>query len=150
MGTNQKDRTILLYPLSAFFVIFCNIVDTSNRSDYELMGQITCRLSHFKRDPHLCKLVHLLQSLVNLCDPIFQEQAQLVPDTTALVTSGSEAAMGGISASFNNVDSIPFQNTTSSGSLYSDMMYGTGPMWEVFNSQVPGDWLDFGGGSFQS
>ena len=146
----MKFRTILLYPLSAFFVIFCNIVDTSNRADYELMSQITSRLSHFKRDPHLCKLVHLLQSLVHLCHPIFQEQVPVAPDATALVTSGSETHIGGISTSFNSAESIPFQNTSGSGSLYSEMMYGTGPMWEVFNSQVPGDWLDFGNGSFQA
>ncbi|KAJ5341707.1 hypothetical protein N7541_010831 [Penicillium brevicompactum] len=64
--------TLFFYPLSAFFVVFCNIIGTIDHDDFKLMGQITQRLSPFKQDPHLGKLLNLLQSLEQLCEPLFQ------------------------------------------------------------------------------
>ncbi|KAE8369177.1 hypothetical protein BDV27DRAFT_153253 [Aspergillus caelatus] len=64
--------TIALYPVAPFFVVFCNIIATSDVSDYRLVQQIIKGLSQFKATPYLARLLSLLTSLLHLCDPLVQ------------------------------------------------------------------------------
>ncbi|KAL3486507.1 hypothetical protein BJX62DRAFT_215192 [Aspergillus germanicus] len=154
--------TLLLYPLSAFFVVFCNIIGTLDHGDYNLMRQITTSLSKFKQDAHLNRLLKLLQSLEELCVPLFQE-----PDQDQGRHSGNAAAENTVTSSFAAPEnytvagslmeqhlpftSVPFhgENTAPGGDamqpaemdLSVDWM-----MWQLFNSQVPAGWLNPGTG----
>ncbi|KAL2834700.1 hypothetical protein BJY01DRAFT_224144 [Aspergillus pseudoustus] len=156
--------TLLLYPLSAFFVVFCNIVGTLDHGDYNLMRQITAGLSQFKQDAHLGKLLNLLQSLVQLCEPLFQEkeqgQGQNTGNTLAENTARSSlavpesypAAVPPAEQLIPPFATAPFHgdDLTSGG----DAMQSTAEldfsadwmMWQLFNSQVPGAWLNPGAG----
>lgn len=61
-------RTVLLYPLTPFFVIFCNFVATSNFHDLMLLKDATATISsipeHFPFSKNLQKL---LSQLIALC-----------------------------------------------------------------------------------
>lgn len=146
-------RTLFLYPLSAFFVVFCNIVGTLDRGDYELMRDITERLSHFKDDPHLRKLLNLLQSLERLCRPLFSEQAR------GMSTTGSNTLGGGEPVSFaggneHSTSPITMEAAAPTDPLHDDMVRrdehmpgmeldfsADWMMWQLFNSQIPAGWF---------
>ncbi|KAL4893370.1 hypothetical protein BDV59DRAFT_178104 [Aspergillus ambiguus] len=143
--------TLFLYPLSAFFVVFCNIVGTLDYGDYELMRDIIERLSHFKDDPHLRKLLNLLQSLERLCEPLFSGNGGGVPATENIALNGDEPAL------FARRDERPVGPTTLEGfvdPLRDDLQGVDGRvpdtevdfsadwlMWQLFNSQVPATWF---------
>ncbi|KAI3021623.1 transcriptional regulator family: Fungal Specific TF [Aspergillus niger] len=133
--------TLFFYPLSAFFVVICNIIGTLDHSDFELLQQITQSLSQFKQDPHLGKLLNLLQSLEDLCEPLFQVGNSGPENMSSnLGTSGPNqliepVTMDGIlpSASFNNnfgLNDEPIPNPDLNAS--ADWL-----MWQLFNSQIP-------------
>ena len=118
-------------------MVFCNIIGTIDRDDRELMGQITQRLSPYKQDSHLGKLLNLLQSLERLCEPLFQE-----PGGASEVISSSQ---GGLSAPF--VPMSDDQASTFGDDIEPILDAGDDPsadwlMWQLFNSQVPSGWLN--------
>ncbi|KAJ5087373.1 hypothetical protein N7456_010989 [Penicillium angulare] len=139
--------TLFIYPLSAFFVVFCNIIGTVDQDDYELMGQIIKGLLPFKQDPHLGKLLDLLQAIQRLCEPLFQ---QLNGDT------GLPSPQGDTQHEFVTMDDYHTDLATT-GSFPPMVPFGhdLGPvsdpdadfsadrlMWDLFNSQVPAGWLN--------
>lgn len=141
-------RTLFLYPLSAFFVVFCNIIGTIDKDDYELMGQIIEQLSPFKQDPHLGKLLDLLQSLQRLCEPLFQQPSgdpgiassqgdrqdtflSMSDYPSDLVTVGSFPPLVPFG---DHLEPMPDAETTD---FSADRL-----MWDLFNSQVPAGWLN--------
>ncbi|CAK40739.1 Zn(II)2Cys6 transcription factor [Aspergillus niger] len=137
----EMPGTLFFYPLSAFFVVICNIIGTLDHSDFELLQQITQSLSQFKQDPHLGKLLNLLQSLEGLCEPLFQGGNSGPENMSSnLGTSGPNqliepVTMDGIlpSASFNNnfgLSDEPIPNPDLDAS--ADWL-----MWQLFNSQIP-------------
>ncbi|TPR04689.1 Meiotically up-regulated protein [Aspergillus niger] len=145
--------TLFFYPLSAFFVVICNIIGTLDHSDFELLQQITQSLSQFKQDPHLGKLLNLLQSLEDLCEPLFQVGNSGPENMSSnLGTSGPNqliepVTMDGIlpSASFNNnfgLNDEPIPNPDLNAS--ADWL-----MWQLFNSQIPAGWLSTGDDPFE-
>ncbi|EHA19714.1 hypothetical protein ASPNIDRAFT_179724 [Aspergillus niger ATCC 1015] len=137
----------------AFFVVICNIIGTLDHSDFELLQQITQSLSQFKQDPHLGKLLNLLQSLEDLCEPLFQVGNSGPENMSSnLGTSGPNqliepVTMDGIlpSASFNNnfgLNDEPIPNPDLNAS--ADWL-----MWQLFNSQIPAGWLSTGDDPFE-
>ncbi|RDH21196.1 hypothetical protein M747DRAFT_322606 [Aspergillus niger ATCC 13496] len=137
----------------AFFVVICNIIGTLDHSDFELLQQITQSLSQFKQDPHLGKLLNLLQSLEGLCEPLFQGGNSGPENMSSnLGTSGPNqliepVTMDGIlpSASFNNnfgLSDEPIPNPDLDAS--ADWL-----MWQLFNSQIPAGWLSTGVDPFE-
>ncbi|PLB55534.1 hypothetical protein P170DRAFT_43302 [Aspergillus steynii IBT 23096] len=60
--------TILLYPLTPFFVIFCNVVATSNMQDLELLKEATATISSIRDQCSFSiNLQNLLSHLIGLC-----------------------------------------------------------------------------------
>ncbi|UDD57899.1 hypothetical protein AFCA_005374 [Aspergillus flavus] len=69
--------TVLLYPLTPFFIIFCNVIATSNREDYNLLTQITAALSRIKEcNPSIFRLHGLFSQFTALCDQLYETIAQ--------------------------------------------------------------------------
>ncbi|RDH36195.1 hypothetical protein BDQ94DRAFT_185379 [Aspergillus welwitschiae] len=137
----------------AFFVVICNIIGTLDHGDFELLQQITQSLSQFRQDPHLGKLLNLLQSLEDLCEPLFQGGNSGPENMSSnLGTSGPNqliepVTMDGIlpSASFNNnfgLSDEPIPNPDLDAS--ADWL-----MWQLFNSQIPAGWLSTGDDPFE-
>ncbi|KAJ5594403.1 transcriptional regulator family: Fungal Specific TF [Penicillium hispanicum] len=65
--------TMLLFPLSPFFVLFCNVVATSDRRDYEMIRKITDELRRFaKANASIGKLYGLFSKFLDLCAPLIK------------------------------------------------------------------------------
>ncbi|KAL4882659.1 hypothetical protein BJY04DRAFT_217152 [Aspergillus karnatakaensis] len=141
--------TLFFYPLSPFFVVFCNIVGTLNHENYTLLQNITTRLSQFRRNPHLERLLDLLLSLEQLCKPLFQEQnvdnpigedgsaPVECPSALPMVTDNADLGPSLVTHADTNMDlSNATISNTGVGSS-TDWM-----MWQLFNSQVPAGWFN--------
>ncbi|CAG8149530.1 unnamed protein product [Penicillium salamii] len=145
--------TLFFYPLSAFFVVFCNIIGTIDHNDHELMRQIIQGLTPFKEDRHLGKLLTLLQSLDNLCEPLFQSPSEVGGSSGAALSEGN-VAQSKFQAPSDFTDnqfstgpfpSVPFENHNSSIPLTPSTDADSSAdwlMWQLFNSQVPTGWLN--------
>ncbi|KAJ5886524.1 transcriptional regulator family: Fungal Specific TF [Penicillium subrubescens] len=65
--------TMLLVPLSPFFVLFCNVVATSDHRDYEMIRTITDDLRQFaKANASIGKLCALFAKFLDLCAPLIK------------------------------------------------------------------------------
>lgn len=76
-------RTVLYYPLRPYFVLFCNIVATSDAGDFELMEEFVKTLVEAPNPMSSAKrLQKLCGTLVRLCRPLVHRATELhVPDT---------------------------------------------------------------------
>ncbi|KAJ5273011.1 hypothetical protein N7478_008136 [Penicillium angulare] len=143
----DSPRTLFIYPLSAFFVVFCNIIGTVDQDDYELMGQIIKELSPFKKDPHLGKLLDLLQSIQRLCEPLFQQltgnpglaspQGDNQHDIVTMDDHRTDLDTTGLFPSM-----VPFGDDLQPVSDPDVNFSADRLMWDLFNSQVPARWLN--------
>ncbi|KAJ5798051.1 transcriptional regulator family: Fungal Specific TF [Penicillium pulvis] len=67
--------TMLLFPLSPFFVLFCNVVATSDHRDFEMIKEITGNLRQFaKANASIGKLYGLFSKFLDLCMPLIKEK----------------------------------------------------------------------------
>ncbi|KAI2895203.1 transcriptional regulator family: Fungal Specific TF [Aspergillus niger] len=152
--------TVFLYPLSPFFVLFCNVVRTTDSGDYLLLQEVTQGLSQYTGNTHVMNMLDLLMALQKLCEPLFQ---------TAL--SQNEQAPP-VSATHPTVDSLPYQvlppdtvdgvggvqpmGFSTLGAADSQILATESPlglstdelMWQLFNSQLPLGWYDMDMSSF--
>ncbi|RDH35990.1 hypothetical protein BDQ94DRAFT_158143 [Aspergillus welwitschiae] len=152
--------TVFLYPLSPFFVLFCNVVRTTDSGDYLLLQEVTQGLSQYTGNTHVMNMLDLLMALQKLCEPLFQ---------TAL--SQNEQAPP-VSATHPAVDSLPYQvlapdtvdgvggvqpiGFSTLGAADSQILATESPlglstdelMWQLFNSQLPLGWYDMDMSSF--
>ncbi|KAK1142351.1 hypothetical protein N8T08_007903 [Aspergillus melleus] len=148
--------TLFLYPLSAFFVVFCHIVGTSDTSDFQLR-QITEGLLHFKQDPHLRRLLTLLQSLQRLCEPLFQKQSNnSATGEDSLANANHSLAYfsgtgGPATESFTFPQSSPPALFRDDMPLVNEAIQNAEldpsaewQMWQLFTNQVPHGWLNKG------
>nr|XP_001395405.2 hypothetical protein ANI_1_1662104 [Aspergillus niger CBS 513.88] len=160
LSLNGKRRTVFLYPLSPFFVLFCNVVRTTDSGDYLLLQEVTQGLSQYTGNTHVMNMLDLLMALQKLCEPLFQ---------TAL--SQNEQAPP-VSATHPTVDSLPYQvlppdtvdgvggvqpmGFSTLGAADSQILATESPlglstdelMWQLFNSQLPLGWYDMDMSSF--
>lgn len=134
-------------------MVICNIIGTLDHGDFKLLQQITQSLSQFKQDPHLGKLLNLLQSLEDLCEPLFQEGGTGPEDISTNLRASAPnqvmepVTMDGIppSASFDSsfgLSDEPMPNSELDAS--ADWL-----MWQLFNSQIPAGWLSSGMDPFE-
>ncbi|KAJ5867686.1 hypothetical protein N7534_002239 [Penicillium rubens] len=147
--------TVLLYPLSAFFVLFCNIIGELDMDDYNLMQDITTSLSQFAASPYISKLLKLLHYLQNLCVPLIQAKQRMGPqvkvptlypsmtgtwhDHPASTDEHAHVLIDGSSCTDPVTGGNPQQwQTPSDGSYAPDDAL----MWQLFNSQVSLEWFE--------
>ncbi|PYH55647.1 uncharacterized protein BO96DRAFT_435031 [Aspergillus niger CBS 101883] len=143
-----------------FFVLFCNVVRTTDSGDYLLLQEVTQGLSQYTGNTHVMNMLDLLMALQKLCEPLFQ---------TAL--SQNEQAPP-VSATHPTVDSLPYQvlppdtvdgvggvqpmGFSTLGAADSQILATESPlglstdelMWQLFNSQLPLGWYDMDMSSF--
>jgi hypothetical protein len=87
--------TMLACPLSPFFIVFCNVVATSNLEDFRLLNEIANSISGFSRSyPALDKLASLFQTFVTLSRPLTQTHDRVPfnaigPDNIAMRSSST-------------------------------------------------------------
>ncbi|KAF1958424.1 hypothetical protein CC80DRAFT_524542 [Byssothecium circinans] len=81
--------TILSYPLSPFFVLFCNVVGTGNPRDFQILQDVVDSISSLVvENKSVERLYRLCNTLLSLCKPLIQNTvATQLPDTTAADTA---------------------------------------------------------------
>lgn len=153
-------RTVLLYPLSPFFVLFCNIIGELDMDDYDLIQNITHSLSQFTASPYIAKLLKLLDTLQSLCMPLVQAKERLGPQAKlaslypAMGTRRDQLAMRDqlMPQDPTYPNASPFEDSvnhlqqlqTPEESYRDEEM-----MWQLFNSQLSLEWFESEPFSFQ-
>lgn len=148
---------MFITPLCPFFVLFCNVVATSDQQDFELIKKVTDDLRQFsKANASIGKLYGLFSKFLDLCAPLIKKNtASFLPDQNGAAFSGG---IGAGEASLNRVDSYPDMLDRNNQMLHSfpSPMAGqgvsSGPqsvegwddgmMWELFDNQPSLEWVD--------
>lgn len=147
-------RTIFLYPLSPFFVLFCNIIGELDFDDYTLIQEITQSLSPFEASPYVSKLLKLLNSLQSFCTPLIKAKQRLGPKTKVapwypsmngtLPEPSKATGQGDVPASVTGPSHGPSYTNSTAPMLpqqvpvTEDQTYPPTDelMWHLFNSQL--------------
>lgn len=140
----HKLRTMLSYPLCPFFVVFCNVVGTSDPRDFQLLQDVTDGISTLvTENKYVNRLHRLCATLLGLCKPLVHtlgpnEQLQ-VPNpgletpleiySPSLTFNGGPDLLAGNNGSDNTNGIVP--------SSWNDDM-----MWQLFQSQPSLDWFN--------
>jgi hypothetical protein len=88
-------RTLLFYPLNAFFVLFCNVVYSANLDDYALMAAVTKEMRFAKIYPAIAEIHKLFSAFLGMVGPLIHSRPHTphsVPIPHA-ATSGNEPAI---------------------------------------------------------
>ncbi|KAE8377709.1 hypothetical protein BDV26DRAFT_292934 [Aspergillus bertholletiae] len=151
--------TVLLYPLTPFFIIFCNVIATSNREDYTLLTQITAALSRIKEyNPSIFRLHGLFSQFTALCDQLYetiaQDASQQSEQTMEAIRSHPISVAG---SNDQNVSTYPqlheslttrahSSDSTQPGSSEQQVLYShaldPGPSAEGLSHQISSMWDD--------
>lgn len=150
---------MLLFPLAPFFVLFCNVIATSNERDFHMIKNITDDLRQFaEANASIGKLYKLFSKFLDLCAPLVkgnpkpsrseQPAAALSDANTAGNTEGQVASHTDILARAANADQALV-------SLGSTDFAGGGPtapasvegwddslVWDLFDNQPSLGWAD--------
>jgi hypothetical protein len=71
-------RTVLYHPLTPFFVLFCNIVASSNESDFQLLNVVTSQLDGLAGfSPSIAKLQTLFKAFIGLCEGLVVRENEM-------------------------------------------------------------------------
>ncbi|KAL2855171.1 hypothetical protein BJX68DRAFT_231678 [Aspergillus pseudodeflectus] len=143
--------TMLLFPLSPFFVLFCHVVYTSDAADYSLMTAVTSGLSRFaESNASIGKLHKLFSTFLALCDGLVPHrqgtvrQPPTVPGNSSYyaTVSQAQAGDGGISdTGLGQADVGAFQDQVLSGQP-TGQMADNNFVWELLYSQPWLGWTE--------
>ncbi|KAJ5188126.1 c6 transcription factor [Penicillium cf. griseofulvum] len=90
--------SMLMFPLSPYYIIFCNVVATSHWQDFELLSDIVEILAGVPDiNSSICQLHNLCSMLVNLCKSLmnFRDGSKGVPPVlTQTPITNSDMAIG--------------------------------------------------------
>lgn len=132
---------MLSYPLCPFFVVFCNVVGTSNVQDFQLLEDVTEGISTLVTENKFVNRLHrLCAMLLGLCKPLVQNpgpNASMYP--TSVDTSDTESMLLP-SNSGPDLLNVPGANGDVDGFLTSS--WNDDMMWQLFQSQPTLDWFN--------
>ncbi|KAF1971323.1 hypothetical protein BU23DRAFT_186123 [Bimuria novae-zelandiae CBS 107.79] len=93
--------TILSYPIAPFYVLFCNVVGTSDTHDFQLLQDVVESISSLViENKHVDRLRRLCNTLLTLCRPLAHSDAQSHP---AVVQGGQSV----VASNAPNEDATP-------------------------------------------
>jgi hypothetical protein len=128
---------MLSYPLCPFFVVFCNVVGTSNATDFQLLQDVTDGISTLVSENKFVNRLHrLCTTLLGLCKPLVQKQVPPTYAYTAAQVSEYPAIPAGADSSHMNVSGCSGDVEVFMASSWDDDM-----MWQLFQSQPSLDWF---------
>ncbi|KAJ4984959.1 C6 transcription factor [Stagonosporopsis vannaccii] len=151
--------TVLYHPLTPFFVLFCNVVATSNPDDFHTLKCVTDELEGLvELSTSLAKLQMLFKSFIDLCEGLVSSKRQraittdiegdsqtpfttrslydLTPTTFALADSLETSIMQPPTSGSLNVPSRGLAQSV------GDTPGSTDLDWGLFDIQPTLDWLD--------
>ncbi|KAJ6046277.1 hypothetical protein N7444_007531 [Penicillium canescens] len=80
-AVNLLNRTVLLYPATAYLVLFCNVIATSDIGDFSLMKAMVDCLARSGISYPLVQLRTLFQRILNISEAFFIEEGSPVQRT---------------------------------------------------------------------
>jgi len=145
-------RTLLFFPLSPFFVLFCNVVYSANLDDYALMAAVTKEIMRFvEKHPAIAEIHKLFSAFLALAEPLIHNQPHgrslPIPDAA---TSGSEPTIStrmttqyhshpvSLNISQENGISIPDQGIVTQDGLVDP---DEDLLWDLIDSQPWLGWM---------
>ncbi|EMD60418.1 hypothetical protein COCSADRAFT_40062 [Bipolaris sorokiniana ND90Pr] len=135
--------TLLSHPLCPFFVVFCNVVGTSDPRDFQLLEDVIDSISSLvTENKYVNRLHRLCATLLGLCKPLVgspSAQNQMQQPTSDPNTS---LAAYPTSMPFNHGPDIM---SSSDGDANNGMMassWNDNMMWQLFQSQPSLDWFN--------
>lgn len=82
MSSDEISRTLLVYPITAYFVLFCNVIATSDTDDFKLMTTITNCLTRIETTSRpIIQVRTIFQHFLSLARAVFED------DSNATVSS---------------------------------------------------------------
>ncbi|KAE8386956.1 hypothetical protein BDV23DRAFT_186830 [Aspergillus alliaceus] len=145
--------SMLLYPLTPFFVLCCSVVGTSNPEDFTLMSDVTQILSHFIGNNRLIAKLHkLFVRFITLCSPLMTLQPEKVqqPSQPGLHVNEHDSVdnlreqdvAAPNSTELNQDGLLPSINSYLGESVTFDAAWDDNQVWELFYSQPSLQWLE--------
>ncbi|KAF9690803.1 hypothetical protein EKO04_011046 [Ascochyta lentis] len=140
--------TMLSYPLCPFFVVFCNVVGTSNEHDFQLLQAVTDGISALvTENKYVNRLHRLCSTLLNLCTPLVKTSGPQDRSNTNAAVPGFSAQTSIYPSTLSGIDATPDMLGVGPGvggstdaflaSTWNDDM-----MWQLFQSQPSLDWFN--------
>jgi hypothetical protein len=145
---------MLLFPLAPFFVLFCNVIATSNERDFNMIKNVTDDLHQFaEANASIGKLYKLFSKFLDLCAPLIKgnpdhsepDQPVLseVGPIDKLYQTGSYADMFGGAADQDMVNLRSTERTEKDSAVprvvegWDDSL-----VWELFDNQPSLGWAE--------
>jgi hypothetical protein len=136
-------RTILSYPLSPFFVIFCNVVGTSHARDFQLLQDVVDSVSSLViENEYVERLRRLCNTLLALCRPLVQHHGN------AAVVQEQQAGLLLNFASGHETGAVEdgLMPSNMAGEVQEEGMerepWQDDMMWQLFQAQPSLDWFN--------
>ncbi|KAF2994720.1 hypothetical protein E8E13_003506 [Curvularia kusanoi] len=141
--------TMLSYPLCPFFVVFCNVVGTSNECDFQLLQSVTDGVSSLvTENKYVNRLHRLCATLLSLCTPLVKtsgsqdrlNMSAAVPGFT-VPTATYPSTLPSSRNTPPDVLNIGLNAATNSDGLMAST-WNDDMMWQLFQSQPSLDWFN--------
>ncbi len=139
---------MLSYPLCPFFVVFCNVVGTSDEQDYQLLQAVTDGISALvTENKYVNRLHRLCATLLSLCAPLVKTSGpQHRSNTSAAVPGFTQPSANSLTLSSmgNTPDllSVPPTAAAGNGDGFLGSTWNDDMMWQLFQSQPSLDWFN--------
>ncbi|KAL5116895.1 hypothetical protein ACEQ8H_005247 [Pleosporales sp. CAS-2024a] len=138
--------TILSYPLCPFFVVFCNVVGTSNAQDFKLLQDVTESISELVSENKFVNRLHrLCTTLIGLCQPLIQDSSVVNPRPKTTHLGGAAGAGLPEATAIPPLDmtagQLHFADTNGPGDDFLTS-WNDDRMWTLFQSQPSLDWFN--------
>jgi hypothetical protein len=137
---------MLSYPICPFFIVFCNVVGTSNAQDFQLLQDVTDGISSLvSQNKFVNRLHRLCETLLGLCKELVQSATTNGSHAMAMGVPGAEVPMLRIHTGSDHAN-VPIANgdiNYMSSSWNTDMMsqlFQSNPSLDWFNAEIPDPW----------
>ncbi|PYI07689.1 hypothetical protein BO78DRAFT_442994 [Aspergillus sclerotiicarbonarius CBS 121057] len=149
--TKSFTGTVLFYPMTPFYLLFCNVVGTSSLEDFQLMRDTAKGLYQFiECNPAVAKLYHLFTTFLTLCSPLVQQEADsisplyMAPDLTTVSELQPNVALEGMPVDTNMYDGPARLGVVGDRVIDPMNSWNNAQMWELFGMQPSLEWVDSG------
>ena len=141
---------MLSYPLCPFFVVFCNVVGTSNERDFQLLQSVTDGVSSLvTENKYVNRLHRLCATLLSLCTPLVNTSGSQDRSNMNAAVPGFAASTSMYASTLPGSRDAP-QNLLNLGSNvaaanpegFTASTWNDDMMWQLFQSQPSLDWFN--------
>ncbi|KAF1936709.1 putative Zn(II)2Cys6 transcription factor-like protein [Clathrospora elynae] len=137
--------TMLSYPLCPFFVVFCNVVGTSNARDFQLLQDVTEGISTLvTENKYVNRLHRLCATLLGLCKPLVHTASSNAQTQASTAGLPVQVAMHSPSLNFDNSSNIlgNLNGSDVTDGIIIPSSWNDDMMWQLFQSQPSLDWFN--------